>query len=450
MKKYFFVLFLLISLNIVFAAPDYQSETGWGTFSYQEWNCIQKDDINVKSSDIIVPYTKYTIKQFAFNDSYYAPSYCIGTRNKITKNIYLDANGGRMSFWMSEPYIDSGYNPDNTLTLPTPTKSGYTFLGWTGSNGSAPQTKVIISKDTVGESLSYTANWVALYTLTIKPNGGTYNNTTSNTTVKQVQNTIYSISEPTKTGYVFKGWTLTGGGSYSDGKYTFGTANGTLTANWKELSLDVASIVKIEGEKYLILQKKSNTNFLVMGLTPQPRMYLWSEDSDNNTYKNSAIDNYLTTIYFNSLSSTLQNEIVETSIKEEYISYKWASDYSYSTRVQNSTGSSFTRKVFSPSSIEIGYAIKAINGKSGDSLFTEDNVIPQDFYKNSSGELITNSIYLRCYFQQLFTGNPKEFCTTYYSYGKIGTSYAFTVYVRPAFVVNLSKVNYELVDTLIE
>ena len=201
-----------------------------GTYNYNEWICVQNNRTNVKKDDVIEPETNYNLNIFSFIYEADAPDNCIGkVKTKISKSIKLDVYNEDAT--ISEKSLT--YNLDNTLTLPTPSLYNYIFLGWTGSNGSTPQTEVIISKDTVGESLSYTANWAALYTLTINPDGGTYNNTTSNTTVKQVQNTIYSISEPTKTGYVFKGWTLTGGGSYSDGEYIFGTSNGTLTAEWE-------------------------------------------------------------------------------------------------------------------------------------------------------------------------------------------------------------------------
>lgn len=52
------------------------------------------------------------------------------------------------------------YSPNSkTFTLPIPKKEGYTFLGWTGSNGNTPQIEVVIPKGSSGDR-SYTANWV--------------------------------------------------------------------------------------------------------------------------------------------------------------------------------------------------------------------------------------------------------------------------------------------------
>ena len=52
----------------------------------------------------------------------------------------------------------TSYNVEESFTLPIPTKTGFNFLGWTGSNGNINQTNVIVQKGTTG-NLSYTANW---------------------------------------------------------------------------------------------------------------------------------------------------------------------------------------------------------------------------------------------------------------------------------------------------
>ena len=63
--------------------------------------------------------------------------------------------------------LDGGVNSPNNLTwysrgfeqkLEAPTKEGYKFIGWTGSNGDTPQLEVVILSGTTG-NLSYTANW---------------------------------------------------------------------------------------------------------------------------------------------------------------------------------------------------------------------------------------------------------------------------------------------------
>ncbi len=80
-----------------------------------------------------------------------------------------------------------------------------------------------------------------MYDLTINPNGGVYNNS-NNSTIKAIQDgTTESIAIPTRVGYNFAGWTLTGTNStltYTDNSLTkpatfkMGTEDATLTANW--------------------------------------------------------------------------------------------------------------------------------------------------------------------------------------------------------------------------
>ena len=77
------------------------------------------------------------------------------------------------------------------------------------------------------------------YVLTVNPNAGTWNNTTSASTVTRSYGTQYTVADPTRTGYKFAGWTLSGKGSWNSEtkKYTFGAGAGTLTANWTSNTL---------------------------------------------------------------------------------------------------------------------------------------------------------------------------------------------------------------------
>ena len=77
------------------------------------------------------------------------------------------------------------------------------------------------------------------YVLTVNPNEGTWNNTTSASTVTRSYGTQYTVADPTRTGYKFAGWTLSGKGSWNSEtkKYTFGAGAGTLTANWTSAEL---------------------------------------------------------------------------------------------------------------------------------------------------------------------------------------------------------------------
>jgi len=77
-------------------------------------------------------------------------------------NITYDLDGGKILNSSGTKYDARSryYQSDNIIKLDEPTKDGYTFLGWTGSNGSTPETSVTIAANTTGD-LHYKANWQA-------------------------------------------------------------------------------------------------------------------------------------------------------------------------------------------------------------------------------------------------------------------------------------------------
>ncbi len=77
--------------------------------------------------------------------------YAVWTPNQYAINYEL--NGGAAD-------NPASYAENAALTLNPPTKAGYTFLGWTGSNGDIPQTGVAIAKGSKGNK-SFTANWIS-------------------------------------------------------------------------------------------------------------------------------------------------------------------------------------------------------------------------------------------------------------------------------------------------
>ncbi len=71
------------------------------------------------------------------------------------------------------------------------------------------------------------------YTLTIDPNGGKYQSSTSKTSVSIIENAKMEVSDPTRQGYSFTGWSISNSSCSLSGKtYTQGEGNCTLTANW--------------------------------------------------------------------------------------------------------------------------------------------------------------------------------------------------------------------------
>lgn len=90
----------------------------------------------------------------------------VGNTDSNIYNINYNLNGGTMSGQKRS------YTVTDSFTLSQPTKTGYTFTGWTGSNGSTANKSVFVGVGTRG-NLTYTANYVHNnYNVTIMPNGG--------------------------------------------------------------------------------------------------------------------------------------------------------------------------------------------------------------------------------------------------------------------------------------
>ena len=118
--------------------------------------------------------------------------------------ITMDLNGGsgqeKMVYTMT----------DEEFELPTPTRNGYEFVGWTGERITTPQTSVKIPKGSTGNK-AYTANWkVIRYTITLVTNGGAVIASIRYT----VEDSVTLPIPPDRPGYEFSGWTLDGSGQF--------------------------------------------------------------------------------------------------------------------------------------------------------------------------------------------------------------------------------------------
>ena len=119
-----------------------------------------------------------------------------------TYSITYDLDGGTASGNPDFYTVES-----STITLNPPTRTGYTFIGWSGTDLSGSDNlTVTIPTGSIGNR-SYTAHWsLNTYSITYDLDGGTaFGNPDSYT----VESAAITLNEPAKAGYVFTGWSGT-------------------------------------------------------------------------------------------------------------------------------------------------------------------------------------------------------------------------------------------------
>ena len=145
---------------------------------------------------ITTPQPNVTIPKGSTGDKTYIENW------ELTEyNITMDLNGGsgqeKVVYTMT----------DEDFELPTPTRNGYEFVGWTGEGITTPQTSVKIPKGSTGNK-AYTANWQVIeYTITLDTNGGPVVSP-----IKYTVEDLFTLPYILRPGYEFAGWTLDGSG----------------------------------------------------------------------------------------------------------------------------------------------------------------------------------------------------------------------------------------------
>lgn len=159
------------------------------------------------------------------NVTYYAH----WTATKRSYTATFNGNGG------STPSPSSITKEYNTAlgTLPTCTRTGYTFLGWytASSGGTKISTTTVVTKD-----ITYYAQWsINSYTLTFNPNGGTVTPTSKNLEYNSAYGTLPT---PTRASdaqytYTFAGWyTAATGGTQVTAATKMAAKDTTVYAHW--------------------------------------------------------------------------------------------------------------------------------------------------------------------------------------------------------------------------
>ena len=229
----------------------------------------------------------------------------------------------------SEVYF---YTVEQTVTLPTPTRTGYTFLGWTGEGITTPQPNVTIPKGSTGDK-TYIENWkLTEYNITMDLNGGSG----QEKVVYTMTDEDFELPTPTRNGYEFVGWTgediTTPQTSVKIPKGS--TGNKAYTANWQVIEYTIITL--LEGgnagssqvyfytvEQTVTLPTPTRTGYTFLGwtgegiTTPQPNVTIPKGSTGDKTYiENWKLTEYNITMDLNGGSG--QEKVVYTMTDEDF------------------------------------------------------------------------------------------------------------------------------------
>ena len=203
-------------------------------YTFTGWQIVSGDSI-LSGNNLIIGGTDTVIKA-TYSPITYTINYSVGN----------DSSGNN--------YPNVG-TYDSMLTIKNPSRTGYIFDGWMATNidtttakygTTSPNTiwngttKVkdtyFINLRSSDGTVTMNANYTATsQTLTVNLNGGT---TTQSFKGTYKTNEVITLTNPTRTGYTFTGWSVTSGNSILSGnKLTMGSQNTTITANWERIEL---------------------------------------------------------------------------------------------------------------------------------------------------------------------------------------------------------------------
>ena len=243
----------------------------------------------------------------------------------IEYTVTLDVSGG-------DPLDPITYTVETPVILPTPTSTGYTFLGWTGEGETAPQPTVVLPKGTTGDKI-YFANWeVNIYAITLDTSGGNALDAIS----YAVTSSPITLPTPVRTGYTFLGWT---GEGITEPQKTMeipqgSTGDRTYTANWQVIEYTIITL--LEGgnagssgvyyytvEQTVTLPTPTRTGYTFLGwtgegiTTPQPNVTIPKGSTGDKKYiENWELTEYNIAMDLNGGSG--QEKVVYTMTDEDF------------------------------------------------------------------------------------------------------------------------------------
>ncbi len=297
--------------------------------------------------------------------------------------------------------------------------------------------------------------------------------------------------------YDSNGKCINNGNYWKDSSYV-NPNNLTVYAQWKKVSYSAGTVLNIEGSDYIVMSQTDDDTYLVIdGESIGNMQYQPNIDADgnykvgtyevpnetrhdgqySNTYEGSYIDNYLESTWYKQLPDKLQKAIQATDIKQVAYNntssnpkWRWSgTDWYYNEGTtenpkwviynkanipddaqgayplncwkysekgyNNTTYNTISRHVFLPSVEEVSNLVDLNNAnKVYNFLKGTNNSLYHMWFRDSNSSSPRSTVYL------IYADRSMDSSTGYVTYHWVG--------VRPAFAIDLSKIDYTVTGSV--
>ena len=245
-----------VSWNYDFTVPVTENKivvASWNANTYKITYNTNGGDIANKTEDVVYD-SAFTLENptrrgYDFDGWYYGETPVTNGVWNYDADITLDARWNATEYSLSYNLnggVLSENNPlkytveSDNITFVNPTKEGYTFAGWTGTDLTTPTLTVVITSNSIGNR-EYTANWTLDgYSITYNLNGGV--NSEKNPSEYAVTSANIYLENATRRGYAFEGW-YTNADCTAESKITTITSGSTgdvvLYARWSLVNYNI-------------------------------------------------------------------------------------------------------------------------------------------------------------------------------------------------------------------
>ncbi|MBQ8749884.1 MAG: InlB B-repeat-containing protein [Clostridia bacterium] len=202
--------------------------------------------------------------------------------NMPASDVVVTASTVVASYLITLDYNDNDATPDKTeaytyfdddITIDNPTRLGYEFVGWTGTELENPTKNLVVVSGSTGNK-DFTANWEIInYDIIYNLDGGVVDG--ENPESYNIETPTFTLINPTKEGYAFIGWS---GSGIEEGSYENAItiekgsiSNLEFTANWSADAVVITvkhSYMNTDGVTYEVLETKTINTETGATITP--------------------------------------------------------------------------------------------------------------------------------------------------------------------------------------